>query len=55
MHASHFVLAGFDPADKSALNERQLVQEFPKLLFHLQQKEKKTDFTAKQEAETAKL
>lgn len=41
MHTSLFVFAGFDPADKSALNERQLIQEFPKLLFHLQQKEKK--------------
>lgn len=41
LHMSLFVFAGFDPADNSALTERQLIQEFPKLLFHLQQKEKK--------------
>lgn len=40
VHTSLFVFAGCDPADKSALTERQLIQEFPKLLFHLQQKEK---------------
>lgn len=39
--ASHFVFAGSAPADKSVLNARNLLQAFLKLLFHLQQKERK--------------
>lgn len=38
VHTSLFVFAGFAPADKSALTERQLIHEFSKRLFHLQQK-----------------
>lgn len=53
--ASRFALAASAPADKSGLNPHNLLQVLLKLLFHLQQKERRVLSQAKLQEQDGKM